>query len=128
MFLPRFSIHSSNEILTRGAQIPVSKKAANTPKAASIPNERIAATSLNKLAAKAAIVVIEVSIIARPTRFTVIFPASSAHLPRLLSSLYLCKACRESSIPNAKTRIGNKFENWDLEIISNPNQENIEAA
>ncbi len=67
--------------------MPVNKNAARTPKAASIPNDLSAATSLNKLAENAAIVVKEVSMIARPTRLTVIVPASVAVLPRFLSSL-----------------------------------------
>ena len=111
VFFPLPSIHSSNETLTSGAQIPVSRNAASTPRAASIPNERSAATSLNKFAAKAAIVVREVSMIALPTRFTVILPASVESFPRFLSSLYLCSACNESSMPKANTRIGSKLEN-----------------
>ena len=128
VFFPRFSSHSSNETLTSGAHKPVSKNAANTPKAASTPNDLNAATSLKRFAENAAIVVSDVSMIARPTRLTVIVPASVAFLPRFLSSLYRCKACRESSIPNAKTRIGSKFENCEREIRSIPSHENREAA
>ena len=87
MFLPRFSNHSSNETLTNGAQIPVSKNAARTPNAASIPNDLRAAISLNRFAENAAIVVSEVSIIALPTLLTVTVPASVADFPRPLSSL-----------------------------------------
>ena len=87
--MPRFSSHSSNETLTRGAQIPVSRNAASTPNAASIPKDLKAATSLNRLAENAAMVVKEVSMIALPTLLTVIFPASVVDFPRFLSSLYL---------------------------------------
>ena len=87
MFLPRFSNHSSNETLTSGAQIPVSRNAARTPSAASIPNDLRAAISLNRFAEKAAMVVSEVSIIALPTLLTVTVPASVADFPKPLSSL-----------------------------------------
>ena len=85
--LPFLCIHSSNETRTRGAHNPVSKNAANTPKAASIPNDLRAATSLNRFAANAAIVVRVVSIIALPTLLTVISPEVIDERPRVLSSL-----------------------------------------
>ena len=66
--LPRFSKNKSQSILMIGAHNPVRMNAAPTPSAASMPKERSAAISEVRLAAKAAIVVKEVSIIARPTR------------------------------------------------------------
>ena len=105
------AIHSSILNRIRGTHNPVRRNAERIPRAASIPNERKAAISLNKLAAKAAIVVREVSIIALPTRLSVVSVASLVEAPFFLSSLYLCKACRESSIPKASTRMGRRFEN-----------------
>ena len=83
----RDSIQSSTLTRMSGAHKPVRMKAANTPKAASIPNERRAAISLNRFAAKAAMVVNEVRVMARPTRDTVMLPASSEDLPLARSSL-----------------------------------------
>ena len=80
---------SQSSTLTRmsGAHNPVRMKAAKTPRAASIPKERRAAMSLNKLAAKAAMVVSEVRVMARPTRDRVMLPASCEVLPLARSSL-----------------------------------------
>ena len=55
--------------------------------AASIPKLRKAAISEKRLAEKAAMVVIDVSKIARPTRVNVTVPDSEAVLPSLRSSL-----------------------------------------
>ena len=84
---PRFSNHSSTESRISGAHIPVKRNAANIPNAASIPNDRNAAMSLKRLAAKADIVVNDVSKIARPTLDSVVVAADSADLPAFLSSL-----------------------------------------
>ena len=111
LFFFLLAIHSSMLNLIRGTHNPVRRNAERIPRAASMPNERKAAISLNKLAANAAIVVREVSIIALPTRLRVVSVASLVEAPFFLSSLYLCRACSESSIPKAKTRIGSRFEN-----------------
>ena len=87
IFLLRLAIHSSTLNLINGTHKPVSRNAAKIPNAASTPNERKAATSLNKLAAKAAIVVSEVSIIARPTLVKVTSVASVVVAPFFRSSL-----------------------------------------
>ena len=87
MFFLRLSIHSSTLKRINGTHKPVNKKAANIPKAASTPNERSAATSLNKLAANADIVVSEVSIIARPTLVRVTSVAAVVVAPFFRSSL-----------------------------------------
>ena len=55
--------------------------------AASIPKLRKAAISEKRLAENAAIVVIDVSMMARPTRVSVMVPDSEALLPSLRSSL-----------------------------------------
>ena len=89
MFLFRLTIHSSTLRRISGTHKPVSKKADNIPRAASTPNDLNAATSLNKLAAKAAIVVRDVSIIARPTRVIVTSVAAVVFFPFFRSSLYL---------------------------------------
>ena len=80
---------SQSSTLTRisGAHKPVRMKAARTPSAASMPKERRAAMSLNRLAAKADMVVSDVRVMARPTRDTVMLPASSEVLPLARSSL-----------------------------------------
>ena len=109
--LPLDSIHSSTSCLTSGTHIPVRMKAERTPNPASMPNERNAAISEVRLARNATIVVVEVSMIARPTRVTEMWEASSGLAPFLLSSLYRCSACRLSSIPNASTSIGRRLEN-----------------
>ena len=84
-----FRASSQSSTLTRinGAHKPVKMKAANTPSAASIPKERRAAMSLKRLAAKAAMVVRDVRVMARPTRDKVMLPASSEVLPLARSSL-----------------------------------------
>ena len=87
VFTPRFSNHPSKESRINGTHIPVKRNAANIPNAASIPNERNAAISLKRLAAKAAIVVSVVSKIARPTLDKVVAAADSEELPAFLSSL-----------------------------------------
>ncbi len=107
----RFSIHSSKLIRNKGTHKPVKRKAARIPIAASIPKLRNAAISEKRLAENAAIVVTEVRRIARPTRVNVIVPDSAALFPSLRSSLYRCRACNESSIPSARTRIGSRLEN-----------------
>ena len=86
-FLARLANHSSTLTRMRGDHIPVNKKAAKIPKAASIPKERRAAMSLKRLAAKAAIVVMDVRVIALPTLESVILPAWSEDLPAARSSL-----------------------------------------
>ena len=68
--LPLDCIHSSTSYLTKGTQIPVRMNADSTPNPASIPKERSAAISEVRLARNATIVVVEVSMIARPTRVT----------------------------------------------------------
>ena len=83
----RFCIHSSTVRRMSGTHNPVSKNAARIPSAASTPNERNAATSLNRLAAKAEIVVKLVRKIARPTRVRVISVASVVLAPFFRSSL-----------------------------------------
>ena len=105
-----------------GTQRPVSKKAERIPNAASTPKERKAATSLNRFAAKAEIVVRLVKNMARPTRVRVISVDSVVVAPFLRSSLYRWSACKESSIPSANTKIGSKLENCDLAITVNPSQ------
>jgi len=40
--------------------------------------------------------------------------------PFFRSSLYLCSAWSESSMPKARTKIGSKLENCDLAIIEKP--------
>ena len=57
------------------------------PMAASIPKLRKAAISEKRFAEKAAMVVIDVSMIARPTRVSVMVPDSEALFPSLRSSL-----------------------------------------
>ena len=107
----RFSSHSSKLIRSNGTHRPVKRNAARMPIAASIPKLRKAAISEKRFAEKAAMVVIDVSMIARPTRVSVMVPDSEALLPSLRSSLYRCKAWRESSMPKARTKIGSRFEN-----------------
>ena len=87
IFLLRLSIHSSTLRRISGTQSPVNKNAARIPKAASTPKERNAATSLNRLAANADIVVSEVSMIARPTLVKVTSVAAVVVAPFLRSSL-----------------------------------------
>ena len=70
-----------------GTHKPVRTKAEKTPRAASIPNERRAGISETRLAEKAAIVVIDVSKIARPTRLTDIAAELLQSNPFFLSSL-----------------------------------------
>ena len=65
-------------------------------------------------------VVREVSIIALPTRVSVTSVATVVVAPFFRSSLYLCSAWSESSIPKARTNIGSKLENCDLAIIEKP--------
>ena len=64
-----------------------------------------------RLAINAIIVVIEVKSTALPTFAIDISADSIGVLPALLSSLYLWRACKLSSIPNAKINIGRRFEN-----------------
>ena len=111
MFIFRSCIHLSTERRMRGTHNPVRMNADKIPNAASIPKDLSTAMSLKTLAAKAAIVVIEVSMIARPTRCKVVCAASSGVKDFARSSLYLCNAWSESSMPSARTRIGSKFEN-----------------
>ncbi len=65
-------------------------------------------------------VVTDVSIIARPTLLIEIREASSGDFPDFLSSLYLWRLWRLSSISRASINIGSRFENWDLKMNSNP--------
>ena len=121
MDLPfRFSSHSSTLIRSNGTHKPVNKNAARIPMAASMPKLRKAAISEKRFAEKAAMVVIDVSMMARPTRVSVMVPDSEALFPSLRSSLYRCRAWRESSIPRARTRIGRRFENCERAIMSHP--------
>ena len=117
---PRASSHWSTLILSTGAQMPVSRKAAKMPHAASTPKERRAAMSEKRFAAKAAVVVSDVSRMARPTRRTVICVASSGLRPRPRSSLYRWSAWRLSSMPSAITRMGSRLENCERAMKENP--------
>ena len=72
------------------------------------------------LAMNATMVVVEVRRMARPTLLTEVRAACSGLAPSLLSSLYLCNACRLSSIPKASTRIGRRLENCERNITSMP--------
>ena len=123
MLLPRFTSHSSTDSRIIGTHKPVSKNAEKIPNAASTPNDRSTAISLKRFAANAAIVVTEVRQIARPTRCSVISAAVCEDLPFIRSSLYRCNACRESSMPSARTRIGNRFENCERAMMDIPNHE-----
>ena len=108
----------SNQLSTsyrrRGTHKPVKIKAERTPRPASIPNERNAGISENKLDINAPMVVNDVSIIALPTFEIDMYAEVSVLFPERLSSLYLCNAWRLSSIPRARINIGRRLENCDL--------------
>ena len=87
VFLARLSSQSSTLTRIKGAHNPVNRNAARIPRAASIPKERRAAISLKRFAAKADIVVRDVSVMARPTRDSVMAPASCEFFPLARSSL-----------------------------------------
>ncbi len=72
------------------------------------------------LAMKATMVVVEVRRIALPTLLIEVRAANSGLAPSLLSSLYLCSACRLSSMPKASTKIGRRLENCERNITSIP--------
>ena len=92
-------------ILVRGTQSPVKKKAHITPIPASIPNDLNAAILEVRFAEKATMVVTEVSITASPTLLIEVLHDSSIVLPRL-SSLYLWRECKLSSISRANISMG----------------------
>ena len=120
MSLPLESSHSSTSILVKGTQSPVKKNAHITPIPASIPNDLNAAILEVRFAEKATIVVTEVSITASPTLLIEVLHDSSIVLPPLLSSLYLWRECKLSSISRAKISMGSRLENWERKINSKP--------
>ena len=83
----RFCNQVSMSKRIRGAHNPVRMNAEATPSAASSPKERRAGMLDVKLAAKAAMVVKEVNMMARPTLERLICTASSVVLPLPRSSL-----------------------------------------
>ena len=73
-----------------------------------------------RFAEKATMVVTEVSITASPTLLIEVLHDSSIVLPPRLSSLYLWRECKLSSISRANISMGSRLENWERKINSKP--------